>query len=262
MKLIKNLATGLLAMAATFAATLAAPLAVQARTFDEIKKDGKIIVATEGQYPPYNFFQGARLTGFEVELAEAVARKWGLAVEWKALSFDALLAGLRQDRWDLVIAGHAVTDERAKAVTFAAPHFCGGGVIVTKDPAIKDAKDLAGKSISVQTGTTFLDEAKKVPGIKEIKNFPQDTDARSALIAGRTDVWVTDPAVARAAVAANASAGLRTAGLLFVERNAAAVAKGNASLANAFTQAVQELQSDGTYAAISKKYFGDDIRCK
>src|SRR5689334_3751724 len=69
-----------------------------ARSFDEIKKDGKIIVATEGQYPPFNFFQGAKLAGFEVDLAEALAKKLGVALEWKALSFDALLAGLRQDR--------------------------------------------------------------------------------------------------------------------------------------------------------------------
>lgn len=250
----KSLAAGLFAVVAAASA--------HARPFDEIKKDGRIIVATEGQYPPYNFFQGARLAGFEVELAEAVAKKWGVAIEWKALGFDALLAGLRQDRWDMVIAGHAVTDERAKAVTFAQPHFCGGGVIVTKDGEIRDGKGLAGKVVAVQTGTTFLEEVKKVPGVKEVKNFPQDTDARSALIAGRTDAWITDPAVARTAVAANAAAGLKIGGLLFVERNAAAVAKGNASLAQAFGQALQELQADGTYAALSKKFFGEDIRCK
>jgi polar amino acid transport system substrate-binding protein len=234
----------------------------QARSFEEIKKDGKIIVATEGQYPPFNFFQGAKLAGFEVDLAEALAKKLGVNLEWKALSFDALLAGLRQDRWDLVIAGHAVTEERAKAVTFTDPHFCGGGIIVSKDPAIKDAKDLSGKTISVQTGTTFLDEAKKVPGVKDVKNFPQDTDARGALIAGRVDVWVTDPIVARTVLAANPSSGLKLGNMLFVERNAAAVAKGNSSLAQAYNKALAELMADGTYTTLSKKYFSDDIRCK
>src|SRR5687768_6850058 len=84
---------------------LGASALVQARSFDEIRKDGRIVIATEGQYPPYNFFQGAKLAGFEVELAEAIAKRWNLNVEWKALSFDALLTGLRHDRWDLVIAG-------------------------------------------------------------------------------------------------------------------------------------------------------------
>lgn len=237
-------------------------VAAQARTFEEVRKEGKIVMATEGQYPPYNFFKGSVLTGFEIELAEAVAKKWGVTIDWKALGFDALLAGLRHDRWDLVIAGHAITPERSRSVTFTEPHFCGGGMVVARDAAINDLKDLPGKSVAVQTGTTFLDEAKKVPGLKEIKNFPQDTDARSALMSGRADAWITDPAVARAAMVANPSAGLRMVGLLFVERNAAVVAKGNTSLANAFSQTVRELQADGTYATLSKKYFGDDIRCK
>ena len=254
MKSLKTLLAGLLAVMAVSA--------VQARSFDEIKKAGVVVMATEGQYPPYNFFKGAKLSGFEIELAEAMAKKWGVTLEWKALSFDALLAGLQNDRWDIVIAGHAITPERAKAVTFTNPHFCGGGVIVTKNPAINTAKDLAGKSISVQTGTTFLDEAKKVPGVGDVKNFPQDTDARAALISGRTDAWVTAPAVAKAAVAASASAGLRIGSLLFVERNGAAVAKGNQSVAAAFNDTLRELQSDGTYAALSNKFFGEDVRCK
>ena len=77
-------------------AGLVVGMTAQARTFEEIKASGKIIVATEGAYPPFNYFQGSKLTGFEVELAEAMVKKMGLAVEWKALSFDALLAGLRR----------------------------------------------------------------------------------------------------------------------------------------------------------------------
>jgi len=244
------------------AVLLATFATAQARTFEEIKKDGKIIVATEGQYPPYNYFQGPKLSGFEVELAEAVAKKWGIPIEWKALSFDALLAGLRNDRWDLVIAGHAITEERAKAVTFTDPHFCGGGIIVTKGAPIKEGKDLSGKTVAVQTGTTFLDEVKKVPGVKEVKNFPQDTDARGALMSGRVDAWVTDPAVARQALTASPGAGLAIGGMLFVERNGAAVAKGNRSVAEAFNATLKELMADGTYAALSKKWFNEDIRCK
>jgi polar amino acid transport system substrate-binding protein len=60
-------------------------------------------------------------------------------VQWKTLGFDALLTGLRQDRWDLVIASHGITEERAKAVTFTEPHYCSGGMIVAMDPAIKNA---------------------------------------------------------------------------------------------------------------------------
>ncbi|NRF68404.1 amino acid ABC transporter substrate-binding protein [Aquincola sp. S2] len=258
MKLLKSLTRRALFTAALIGVAAGA----QARSFEDIKKDGKIVIATEGQFAPFNFFQGAKLTGFEVEVAEAVAAKMGLKVEWKALSFDALLTGLRQDRWDMVIASHGITEERAKAVTFTEPHYCSGGVIITKNPAIKTAKDLAGKVIAVQTGTTYQENVKKVSAVKEIKNFPQDTDARAALASDRVDAWVTDRFVALNSLQANPAAGLKMGDFLFIERIASAVAKGNTGLAGEINKGLAAILADGSYAAISKKYFNDDIRCK
>jgi len=241
---------------------LLAAAGVQARSVDDIKKDGKIIIATEGQFAPFNYFQGSKLTGFEVDVAEAMAAKMGVKVEWKALSFDALLAGLRQDRWDMVIASHGITEERAKAVTFTEPHYCSGGVIIAKDPAIKTAQDLTGKVVSVQTGTTYLENVKKLAGVKEMKNFPQDTDARAALATGRVDAWVTDRFVAKNALDSNPGLGLKMGDFLFVERIASAVAKGNTGLAGEINKALAAILADGSYATISKKWFNEDIRCK
>lgn len=234
----------------------------EARTFDEIKKSGKIVIASEGAYPPFNYFQGPTLTGFEIDLADELAKRLGVGVEWRALAFDALLAGLRQDRWDLVIASFGITEERSKAVTFTDPHYCSGGVIVAKDPAIKTAKDLAGKTVAVQTGTTYLENVQKLPGLKEVKNFPKDTDARSAVVNGRADAWVSDRFVAKAAIEADPGAKLHMGDFVFVERIASAVKKGNASLAQAVNKALSEMLADGTYERISRKYTGEDIRCR
>lgn len=241
---------------------LASAFTAQARSLEEVKKDGKINIATEGQFAPFNFFQGAKLSGFEIELAELVAKKMGVTIEWKALGFDALLAGLRQDRWDLVIASHGITEERAKAVTFADPHYCSGGAIVSLDPAIHRVADLNGKTVSVQTGTTYLDNVKKLTGVKEVKNFPQDTDARGALLTKRVDAWVTDKFVAAIAIASNPNAGMKLGDFVFVERIAAAVAKGNSSLVQGYNKALAEVMADGSYAALSKKYFNEDVRCR
>jgi polar amino acid transport system substrate-binding protein len=243
-------------------ALIAVAANTHARTFEEIKADGKIIVASEGAFPPFNYFQGPKLSGFEIDVAEALAKKMGVKVEWKALSFDALLAGLRQDRWDLVIASFGITPERSKAVTFTNPHYCSGGVIVAKDPAIKSVADLKGKVVAVQTGTTYLENVQKLEGLKEVKNFPKDTDARAALLAGRVDAWVTDKFVAKGALEADPKAGLHMGDFVFVERIASAIQKGNASLEQAVNKALAEILADGTYEAISKKYFGDDIRCR
>jgi len=247
----------LCAVMLTFAATSAG-----ARTFDEIKADGMIIVATEGAFPPFNFFQGPKLSGFEIDVAEALVKKMGLTIEWRALSFDALLAGLRQDRWDLVIASFGITPERAKAVTFTDPHYCSGGIIVAKNPAIRTVADLAGKVVAVQTGTTYLENVKKVSGVKEVKNFPKDTDARAALMAGRVQVWVTDKFVAKGALESDPGAGLKMGDFVFVEKIACAVKKGNASLEQEVNKALAALLADGTYEAISKKWMKEDIRCR
>ena len=101
-------------------------LSANSRPLDKIQSDGECVSATEGQYYPFYYFQGSRLAGFEIELGEAITKKIGLRVEWKALSFEALLLGLRQDRWDLVMASHGITDERAWEVGLA----CGGKVKV------------------------------------------------------------------------------------------------------------------------------------
>lgn len=245
-----------------FIAGLVVGMTAQARTFDEIKASGKIVVATEGAYPPFNYFQGSKLTGFEVELAEAMVKKMGLAIEWKALSFDALLAGLRQDRWDMVIASFGITEDRAKAVTFTNPHYCSGGVIVSKDGNIRTPDMLVGKTVSVQTGSTYMQNVQKLPGLKEMKNFPQDTDARAALMNGRVDAWVSDRFVVKNAIESNPGMGLKTGGYLFVEKVATAVKKGNSSLAAAVDKALAEVMADGTYKTLSEKYMKEDIRCQ
>ena len=238
-----------------------AAFSVQARTIEAIQKDGKILLATEGQFAPFNFFKGTTLTGFEVEVAELVAKKMGLKVQWKTIGFDALLTGLKQDRWDLVIASHAITDERAKAVTFTAPHYCSGGLVVAMDPAIRTAKDLAGKVVAVQTGTSYLENVQKIANIKDMKNFPTDVDARSALVSKRVDAWVTDRFVAKEVAAKNPNAGFKLGELVFVEKVASAVAKGNTGLADAWSKALAETMADGSYKAVSQKYFGEDVRC-
>ena len=232
-----------------------------ARTLEAIKTSGKMVVATEGAYPPFNYFEGGRLTGFEVELAEAIVRKMGLAIEWKSLAFDALLAGLNQDRWDMVIASFGVTEERARAVTFTAPDYCSGGVIVSRDPAIRSAATLAGKTVAVQTGTTYLKNVMQVPKIKEVKNFPQDSDARSALMNGRVDAWVSDRFVAKTALRTSPKAGMHMGELLYLEKIASAVNKGNLPLAAAIDRARAEVMADGTYRKISEKYLQQDVRC-
>lgn len=233
-----------------------------ARSLQEIRQSGSVRIATEGATPPFNYFEDGRLTGFDVELGNAIAKKLGVEVEWVTLPFDSLLVALNQDRYDFVVAGHGITPERLKAVDFSDPYVCSGAAVVAKQGGARSKADLAGKRIGVQVGTTYLAAVEKISGIGEVKTFPKDTDALQNLLAGRTDVWVSDKLTALDASAKNADAKLQIGELLYEERYGMAFKKGNSELEDAVNQALAAALEDGTYAEISRRYFGEDIRCR
>jgi polar amino acid transport system substrate-binding protein len=233
-----------------------------ARDLAEVKKSGLLIAGTEGSYPPFNFFKGSILTGFEIDLTEALAKRLGVALEWRALGFDSLLPALNQDRFDLAAASFGITPERQKAVDFSDPYYCSGGQIVAKPGGPRTAADLAGKVVAVQIGTTYAAAVKKVSAVREMKTFPRDTDAQQNLTSGRVDAWVTDRFVIADLLSKNPDLPLQRGELLFIERIAFAVKKGNRELRAATNKALADVLADGTYKAISEKYFKEDIRCR
>jgi polar amino acid transport system substrate-binding protein len=255
-------------VAGTLLCLLLVSNAVFALNMTEIKSSGQIRFATEGGFPPFNEFKSGKLSGFEVEIGNAIAAKLGMKITWQTLPFDSLLIGLGQSRYDVVIASHAITPERAKAVDFTSPHYCTGGTIFTGPqkgtPGPKSKSELSGKTVGVQVGTTYLTNLKKISGVKDIKTYPKDTDALQNLLAGRIDAWITDRFVGRQAIAAQNKNGakLEAGDIVFEERVAMAVSKGNNDLKAALDKALTELIADGTYEKISTNFFGEDIRCK
>jgi polar amino acid transport system substrate-binding protein len=233
-----------------------------ARPLDEIKASGVVKIATEGATPPFNYYEDGTLKGFDVELGNAIAAALGVKAEWVAMPFDSLLVGLDQDRYDFVVAGHGITEERQKAVDFSDPYVCSGAAIVAREGGPASREDLAGKIIGVQVGTTYLAAVEKIEGVGEVKTFPKDTDALQNLIAGRTDVWVSDKLTALDASAKNAEAKLQIGALLYEERYGMAFKKGEDSLRDAVNAAFAAVLADGQYAGISQQYFGQDIRCQ
>lgn len=232
----------------------------EARTWQEVRQSGTIRIATEGAFPPFNFMRGRDLTGFEVELANALARTMNLRVQWITQPFDNLLIGLQQGRYDMVIASHGITPERANAVRFTNPHYCTGGAIISRAGGPRTAADLRGRTVAVQVGTTYLTSVERLPGVT-VRTFPRDTDAQAALLAGRVEAWVGDKFTGLELIRAQGNR-LQAGSLLFNERVAMAVQRDNVSLANALNAALARVQQDGTYARISNQYFGQDVRCR
>lgn len=235
---------------------------VDARDWSVVKESGTIIAATEGAFYPFNYFEGPKLTGYEVDVAEAVAKKLDLKLEWRVVTFDAQLASIRQDRFDFAIASHGYTEERAKAVDFASPHYCTGGQIAAhKDGALTVAA-LSGKTVGVQLGTSYLENAKKIPGLKELKTYKADPEVFSALKAGKIDAWISDKWLIKATLEKNPDAGIVAGEQLFVERVSMILRKNNKELMDKLNQALADLKKDGTLAALSQKYFKTDINCR
>lgn len=232
------------------------------RSMDEIKSSGQILIGSEGEFPPFNFFdpQG-NLSGFEIDVANALAEKLGLEPKWIPQSFDTLLIALNQGRFDFVIASHGITPERAHAVDFTDPHYCTGGMVVALPGGPKSAADLAGKRVGVQVGSTYFEAAGNITNIKEVKTYQSDPEALQDLLAHRIDAWITDRFVADNA-AKERQLDLQMGELLFQEQVAMAVAKGNSELVSALNQGLAEIMTDGTYAEISQKWFGSNVSCQ
>ena len=233
-----------------------------AREWDAIKQSGTIIVATEGGFQPFNYYDGPKLTGFEVELAEAIAKKLGLKLEWRVVPFDGQIAALKQDRFDFAIASHGYTAERAKSVDFANPHYCTGGQIAAHKDGPLTVAALDGKTVGVQLATSYADAAKKVKGIKTIKTYKGDPEAFAALRAKKVDAWISDKFTVKATLDKNADTGITAGELVFVERVSMILRKNNKALAEQLNQGLAEVMKDGTYKALSEKYFKEDVSCR
>ncbi|HVJ64927.1 MAG TPA: ABC transporter substrate-binding protein [Bdellovibrionota bacterium] len=243
------------------ALTLFQPLA-RARTLENVQKSGTLIVATNGTFAPFSYYEKLKLSGFEIDLIEALASELKVKVEWKIIPFDNTLIGLNQNRYDLVIASHGITDERAKIVEFTKPYYCSSAVIMSRQGGPRARTELRGKALGAQVGTTYINYLKAIEGHGEIKTFKSETDTLMALSGGRVEAMIGDRVAALVLLKSRPELKLQIGETLLVEHIAMAIQKGNTSLVEAINKSLQTLQKNGTYTKISTKYFGEDIRCK
>ncbi len=232
-----------------------------ARDWKTIQASGTLTATTEGSFAPFNYFENGKLSGFEVELAEAVAQKLKLNIDWKPLPFDGQLAAISQDRFDFAISSHGYTEARARAVDFADPHYCTGGQIGAPKGGPLTAAALKGKSVGVLLGSTYVEAARKIPGIGEIKTYKSEPEVFSALLSHKVDAWISDRLLMRATLNRHPEAGVGMGDPLFVERVSMIMHKDNPELRAQLNRGLAEIIKDGTYARLSQKYFQADISC-
>lgn len=233
----------------------------QARTLADVKASGVLRIGTNAEFKPFTYFEGSTMKGFEYELGNLIAKQLGVKAQWINQPFDSLLIGLNADRFDLVISSHGITPERQKAVDFSNPHYCSGGVILTKPGGPTTAAALKGKKVGTQIGTTYVGAARKLLGEDAVRTYPSNAGAQQALMAGRVDAVVNEKFYNIEALKANKGK-LVEGAMLFQEKLAMPVKKGNATLLNAVNGALTTVLNNGEYKALSTKWFGQDVRCK
>lgn len=223
------------------------------------KKD--FTYAMSGAYKPFNFKDNGNLTGFDVEIGQALAEKMGMNPAPITNPFETIIQGLISNKYDSIIGSLTVTEERQKAVAFTNPYYRSGSqIFVTEDnTTIKTKDDLKGKKIGVVKASNYLDWAKKLTDADKVTTYDSDITALLDLPTGRLDAVITDQVVGLRFIKEGGGKIKDVGEPLSFDEQAIAVRKEDKESLDKINKALDEIIKDGTYEKISQKWFGRNI---
>lgn len=236
------------------AATMALPAGVAgAQSLDVMRSRGTIRIVTTSTSPPHGFLDPttSTLRGIMFEVGESVARRMSLRATFAEVPFGSLIGEITSGRADLMSAPLFITPARAEVLDFSVPLYGWGEGFVTRannNRAYPDLNALSGQNVGAQVGTVQLDMLRAVPGIREVRTYPDAPTLLLDLRAGRIDVALIDPPSIAYQMRARRLADLKLVeGYRPVNRwqIGMAVAKGNRALLDAVNAAVTALKADG-----------------
>lgn len=226
----------------------------------ELVDKDELIFTASGEFKPFSYLKDdLSMTGFDIEVGEALAKEMGLKPVQKRMKFKGIVEGVKTGRADVAVASHTINPQRSKHVLFSTPYYYSGPqIFVRPDSSIQTVDDLKGKEVAVAKGSTYADTASKYTS--NIKMYDSDITALKALSTGRHDAVITDFVTGKSA----AKEGFEIEGRQLIERSeqAVVVPKDNPQLLKRVNEALENLRKDGTLSKISQKYFGEDITTK
>ena len=212
-------------------------------------------VATDATFPPFEYTEGGKRVGFDVELIEAIAKVLNRKVEWTDIDFKGLIPGLLAKRFDVAASAIYITDDRKKVVDFTDSYYPGGLVIMTAkgDKRIQGPDDLKGKKVAVQVGTKSVNYLKEnFPTVERVE-VEKNQEMFQLVEVGRADAAVTGKPAAK--LYARARGTLQVVEpQLTVEEYGYAIRKDEPELLAQFNAALKKLKADGTYDQLVNKY--------
>ena len=215
---------------------------------------GTLKMATNAQFPPYEFYEGQEIVGIDAEIAKLIADKLGMELVIEDMEFDSVLLAVPSGKADIGMAGLTVDETRLVSMDFSTPYATGKQVIIVPEGSeIASPDDLKGKKIGVQLSTTGDIYCSDEFGEEAMDRYSKGADAVVALTQGKVDAVVIDNEPAKVFVAENE--GLKILETEYaVEDYAIAIAKGNTSLLNKINAALAELTASGDIQTIIDKY--------
>lgn len=223
-----------------------------------------LVIGMDDTFAPMGFKQDGKLVGFDVEMAEAVAKKIGKTVEFQNIDWDLKETELESGNIDLIWNGYSVTEDRKEKVLFSDAYMVNHQLIITTDKTgIKTKADIAGKTVAVQKNSSAYDAVMKdEPFVNSLKGekptqFDTNNDCFMDLEAGRVDAIVVDETLARYYMKqqTNDSNYVVLDEDFGTEDYAVGMRKADTSLCEEINKAFKELKEDGTYDKIKEEWF-------
>lgn len=227
---------------------------------------GTLAVGSDLTYPPYAYLNGDTPAGFDPDISRALAQQAGLKATFVDTRFEELIAGLESGRFDVIASDLYITDARKQQVDFIPYITTGNSLLVQSSGTYRPhtPADLCGKAVAVIKGGQIVNdlrgEASKsctAAGLKpiDVREFTSDPEGTQALLSGQVDAQLTDSAVAKAAVdKIGGTLVISSTDLIYPIQAGLAVKKGNTALEKTLTNALHQLQQDGSYNKLLTQY--------
>lgn len=239
--------------------------ATEQTSVDKIKAAGKIVMATNAQFEPFEYIDGTDFKGIDIEISQKIADELGVELEIHDVKFESVIAEITTGKANFAAAGLSITPDRLENVDFSNEYFSATqSIVVMKEgSSVAKPEDLKDKVVGVQTGTTadtyVTDkDGENNVGVKEVKRYNSFVDAVNDLMTGRLDAVVMDDFPATKLVEKNADKIMKLDDELTGEKYAIAVPKGDEAMKELVNKVLADMEESGEMDELLTKYIGEE----
>jgi polar amino acid transport system substrate-binding protein len=217
--------------------------------------EGELFVGTDTPFAPFEIGQPPNISGYDIEVMDAIAEQLGLTTEYQDTGFPTIFRDTAQGQFDTAAAASTITKGRENVVDFTDPYYeAQQALLVPEGSDIASVDDLSGAIVGAQDATTGETYANDETDAGEVRGFPEGPNAISALQTGQVEAVIIDQPVALDAV--EKQGGMEIAEEIQTnELYGFAVPPQNDALREAMNEALATLKEDGTIDELYDKYF-------